>query len=892
MTSAASDHRETPASDPAVFLNRPIVPLAVALLVGIAVHDRLPVAVTGWVVASLALLLAWSWTRRERLGETMLLLSAASAGVALAQVAHFRYRADHVCAFATEQPRLAWLEIELDRPPRTIVLPLATGRPLPPKQVALARVVGVRTWTGWERARGDVLLQIAEPNPRLAVGQTVRVLGRLERPGPSMNPGQFDWQSYYRDQRVLVSLQVPHARNLQVVRASSPSPLERLRAVARQALAIGFDPKRSLDHALLRALLLGDHDPELRDVQEQFRRTGMSHHLAISGMHVAVLGGLVFLLCRLLRLQPGTAWLAAATFVALYGLVALPSPPVVRSVLLWGIIGLAVLSGRSVDLVQLLAVIIVAMLLVHPLDLFSPGFQLSFGTVLGLMTLSRPMLRVLRGPEDPDLALARRLRRPAFWREFGRRLDAGAMSTLAAALVAWLVSMPLVAFHFEQLNTWAVLGSIVLAPFVFAALVAGLLKVVFTLLLPVLAEPLAGMAAFFVRLMRLVVDELARLPWSDVPLPAPSLELMASCYLALVLALCPWTRPSFRWLTRGALTACLLAVFILPFSLGASRGVAAGTGMGAVAGIDASNGMGAGTGTGASTGMVAANGMNADKGIGTVAASVRQPTGTAGECRITLLAIGAGQCAVIEPPGGRVVLVDAGSQSMSDPLRRAIAPFLRHRGITAVDTLVITHANFDHYGAAAELVENYAVREVLAGPRFAEEATLFPPGAAVLRALESLDRPVRVVCRGQRIPLARDTTLTILHPDQDESFVLNDGSLVLRLEHAGTRVLFTGDIQDAALRALLTDHPDELPADVLLAPHHGSAEPSTPAFLKAVAPRLVIASNDRTLSGRQRQFDRLVGSTPLLRTHSSGAITIRIARDGTWTVRTHLSARR
>jgi competence protein ComEC len=417
------------------------------------------------------------------------------------------------------------------------------------------------------------------------------------------------------------------------------------------------------------------------------------------------------------------------------------------------------------------------------------------------------------------------------------------MSTLAAALVAWLVSLPLVAFHFEQLNTWAVLGSIVLAPFVFAALVAGLFKVVLSLLLPMLAEPLAEMAAFFVRLMRLTVDELARLPWSDVPLPAPSIGLMALCYLALVLALCPWMRPSFRWLTRGALAASLLAVFILPFSLGAAS-----------------------------------------------------PTGnasdTAGECRITLLAVGAGQCAVIEPPGGRVVLVDAGSQSMSDPLRRAIAPFLRHRGITGIDTVVITHANFDHYSAAAEVVENYAVREVISGPRFAEQAALFPPGAAVLRALESLDRPVRVVTRGQRIPLARDTTLSVIHPDEHESFAPNDGSLVLRLEHAGTRVLFTGDIQDAAMQALLAEHADELPADVLLAPHHGSAEPSTPAFLKAVAPQLIIASNDRTLSGKQRQFDRLVGGTPMLRTHSSGAITIRIARDGRWTVRTHLAAER
>lgn len=846
MSAPAASARDPPTRDEAVFLRRPIVPLAAALIVGIAVHDRLPIAPWAWLPgAVLLVLVSWRLGRR-RWSELALLPAMSVAGVTVAQAAHYRYDANHVCLFATAEPRLAWLELELDRPPRTIVLPLATGRPLPPKQVTLARVTAVRTWNGWERSTGDVLLQIAEPNPRLAAGQTVRVLGRLERPGPAMNPGQFDWQSYYRDQRVLVSLQVAHARNIEIVREGSPSPLESARAIVRQSLAAGFDANRSLDHALLRALLLGDHDPELRDVQEQFRRTGTSHHLAISGMHVAVLGGLVFFLGRLLRLRPGIAWLVAGGFVAVYGLVALPSPPVIRSVLLWGIIGLAVLSGRSVDLVQLLAVIVTAMLVLHPLDLFSPGFQLSFGTVLGLMTLSRPMLRLLGGPEDADLAVARRVSRRTSWGEFGRRLDAGAMSTLSAALVAWLVSMPLVATHFQQLNTWAVLGSIVLAPFVFAALVGGMLKVVLTLLLPMLAGPLAEMAGFFVRGMRWMVGELARLPWSDVPLPPPPIGLSAAFFVALVLALCPWTRPSLRWTTRGAVAAGLLAIFILPFSLGASRTIPGG---------------------------------------GTA-------VGLGGECRVTLLAIGGGQCAVIEPPGGRVVVIDAGSQSTSDPLRRVIAPFLRDRGITSVDTVVITHANFDHYSAAGEIVESYGAREVLAGPSFEEQARLFPPGAAVLRTLESLDRPVRVVSRGHRIPLARQTTLRVVHPDPREEFAPNDGSLVVRLDHGGTSVLFTGDIEERGLRALLLDHADELPSAVLVAPHHGSAEPSTPAFLRATAASLIVASNDRTLSGKQKQFDRLAGSTPLWRTHACGAVTIRIAADGSWTAETFLGSTR
>src|SRR5438045_558895 len=133
---------------------------------------------------------------------------------------------------------------------------------------------------------------------------------------------------------MLSSIHVNHSEGIQILASSTPSPLARLRQFVRAKLAAGFTEKQSLDHALLRALVLGDNDPELRDVQEQFRRTGTSHHLAISGMHVAVLGAVVFGLCRLIRLTPRKSAVICGIMVILYGAAALPSPPVVRSVLL------------------------------------------------------------------------------------------------------------------------------------------------------------------------------------------------------------------------------------------------------------------------------------------------------------------------------------------------------------------------------------------------------------------------------------------------------------------------------------------------------------------------------------------------------------------------------
>ena len=113
----------------------------------------------------------------------------------------------------------------------------------------------------------------------------------------------------------------------------------------------------------------------------------------------------------------------------------------------------------------------------------------------------------------------------------------------------------------------------------------------------------------------------------------------------------------------------------------------------------------------------------------------------------------------------------------------------------------------------------------------------------------------------------------------------NNAGLVLRLTYAGRSVLFPADIQDPAFDGLL-QHPDRLPSDVLVAPHHGSGESRTRAFLAAVHPAVIVASNAARLSGKQQLFNTMVGNTPLYRTSSSGAITITITAAGQITVTT------
>lgn len=805
---------------------RPLVGVAIALIVGIAIHSVVPLIVPLWLgIATTFIALAMLSRNKPALATGLIHLATISSGVAIAQLEASHYPREHIAHFTGELRRLAQVEMRIVDPPRIYAPSFGQAYPMPPRQTTIAEVTAIRSWDDWKPASGRMLVQIAQPNPRLRQGQIVRAWGMLDRPAPAMNPGQFDWAAYYRQQRVLASLHIPHANNLVIVDERSISLTDRWRAWTRDRLASGFTERQSLDHALLRALVLGDSDPELRDVQEQFRATGTSHHLAISGMHIAVMGGVIFILARLLRASPRVAWAIALVFVIAYGVAALPSPPVVRSVLLWCVIGVAILARRGIDFLQMLALTLVAMLLYQPLDLFNAGFQLSFGIVIGLIVLTSSVARLFGGTREPQVegGLTRWSLRAAAY------IDRQIILVLASGIVAWLVSVPIIASQFTQLNPYALGGSILLAPIVFVALIGGVLKIVLSALWPALDGAWAWVAQQPMVWMRGTVDWLSRLPGTDVPMPAPPWWMIVIFYVTLVLMCVRWQRPGVRALTILTHVCALIALLVIPFQMRITQ------------------------------------------------------TSFAGELRVTMLAVGAGQCAVVEPPSGRVTLLDAGSLSLADPLRRAVAPFLRERGITSIDTIAVSHANSDHFSAVAELVESYGAREVLTAANFSDELAGNVLGAETLASLKRAERPPRTALPGDIVPLGTSTSLEVLWPPDERELKSNDQSLVVRLTHAGTSILFTGDIQDDAMKRLLRT-PEKLRSDILVAPHHGSAEATTRAFIEAVAPKKIVASNDRTLTGKQLDFDRIAAGRDFLRTHDSGAIIIRIRSDGSYSV--------
>jgi competence protein ComEC len=792
-------------------LRRPILWAAICFILGIAAHravlPHLPLQLT----LAAALLLATFIFRRHALSALLLALAIFLLGLSRAQLESFYFPANHISRFTSDEPELAWVEMRIVSEPRVLAGAISF-RPILPRQVALGEVTRILTHSGWAAASGKIRLSINDPHPQLEIRQTIRVIGMLSRPAPAINPGQYDWQAYDRDQRILANISVPHHENVAILAAPGPNLLDRLRLNARRALQLGFTDEQSLDHALLRALVLGDTDPQLRDVQDQFIRTGTSHHLAISGMHIAVLGMVVYFFCRLMFLSPRWAVGVGLSSALLYGLLALPSPPVVRSVILCVAFGLGPLLRKPTDALQLLALSVLAMLIYAPMDLYNAGFELSFGTVLGLIVFARPAMEWIASWKDPDLALAPPERSRSMAQRLGRWFKHKSIEAVATGIIAWLVSAPLIARSFSQLNPWAIPASILLAFPVFLALIGGIGKVVVSMVLPSASPWAAVVASGPVMVMRKSVEWLDHWPGGDRVSPPPSLWVMGVYYALLLLPLVPrggWKMENGRWRSILHLpfsilfcaAPCIAVLLLLMPLLGLGK-----------------------------------------------AANRR--------ARFTLLAVGTGQCAVLQLPTGQAYVFDAGSAA-PDLFHMTIAPAFKELGIRRVDGLFLSRPNPTAISAAVDLARMYEVDAVYLTPGFAADDHF-----TARQVLQGIGAP-KIVVAGDRIKLGEGAEAQVLWPSQGE-----DASMVVRLSVGGHSILIAPDLPPGL---------SMVPAEVRVAHSQSLADEDvqTPA-----SSQIVLWSDGTKRISKRAALD----SARHYHTGQSGAITVWLASKSDLTV--------
>lgn len=340
--------------------------------------------------------------------------------------------------------------------------------------------------------------------PAVMIGQKIRILGSVSAAKGASNRGGFDFRSYCRSKGVSGLF---YAESLSVSDPAFRPVPEGLRRLGL-ALSEKFDRIAGAEDAgILKAVLLGDKESLEASTYELYRKNGISHLLAISGLHVSLIGMSLFRCLRKCGLGYWASGTASAILLFFYGVLTGFGPSIVRAVTMMGISFLGSAIGRTYDLASALCVPAVGLLLWRPFLLTQPGFQLSFLAVAAICYPGQ-----------------------TFIRRFGA---AGVRQTLLVSLSIQLLTAPVILYHSFELPVYGILLNLIVIPLMSYAAGSGLLGLFFSFLWEPSGHFFLGTAHYILRFYEALCHAAERLPGTVWNPGQPALWQIGIYYLLL-----------------------------------------------------------------------------------------------------------------------------------------------------------------------------------------------------------------------------------------------------------------------------------------------------------------------------------------------------------------------
>ena len=647
----------------------------------------------------------------------------------------------------------------------------------------------IRLDKGWQEVSGDALLFVPR-YPTYSYGDVLLVKGELETP-PQLD--DFDYEGYLAHQGIYSTMLYPQIKILE--RGRGFKPLEQvywLRNRLSQTLTeVLPEPQASL----AQGIILGIRYNIPPSTRADFAHTGTAHLLAISGLHLSIIAGILLSIGIWLfgRRRYTYVWLALGT-IWLYALITGMHPPVVRGAIMASLFLTAELVGRQRTAITSLALAAAIMVGINPQILWDASFQLSFLAMAGLIFLAPPLMALGRkavttamGEQGVGVSLAHII------------TDSFSV-TLAAIIAVW----PVIAYYFGIISFVGPLATFLALPALPGIITLGALAGLIGLFALPIAQAIGWLAWLFLSYMLLVVNGFASLPLSSIEVASVDTTLILAYYPALGMAI--WLGSNRKisanlmtkattWLKSGvskssSLVSRLPKKWVIPPLL-----------------------------------------------VVAILVSVTAATMPDDKLRVSFLDVGQGDAILIQK-GNQQVVVDGGPSPQAITLGLGDKmPFWDR----TIELMVLTHPHSDHITGLLEVLQRYKVEQVL----YPDLDCQLPLYQEWLRVVEEKDIDCTLAQAGQQIDLGEGVVIKVLNPrtpplTDTESDTDNNG-VVLRLSMGRASFLLTADIRQEAEFELIEQRAD-LASTVLKVAHHGSDTSTTPEFLAVANPRLAVIS--------------------------------------------------
>ncbi|MGB4658000.1 MAG: ComEC/Rec2 family competence protein, partial [Mobilitalea sp.] len=365
------------------------------------------------------------------------------------------------------------------------------------------------------------------------VGNQITVEGTLEKFSSAQNPGQFNEKLYYQVENIDFKME---AEDIIITDSSYSKYQAFLDNIKNKLIKVYSTILSSKESGTLIAMLLGEKyllDEEIKDL---YQENGISHVLAISGLHVSLIGMMVFQILKRLRVPILMATLFSIVFIYSYGVLTDFSVSTNRAVMMMTVMMLSAIFGKTYDMLSAIALSAFLILLQNPLQICSAGFLLSYAAVLGISVVYTELRRIF--PSENPL-----------------------MKSLMISISAQVTTAPFVLFFFYQFPTYSLFINIAVLPGVTVLMISSLIAgAVGTVCLP-LGIFLIGGANYILKLYEWICSMGSQIPGNLITVGKPSFLVLMLYLVLLILFVAVVKKYKSKW-SILILLLSLLALFI------------------------------------------------------------------------------------------------------------------------------------------------------------------------------------------------------------------------------------------------------------------------------------------------------------------------------------------
>lgn len=689
---------------------------------------------------------------------------------------------------------------------------------------------------GNERSYGKVILSVSSEvfsKAEIRIGNEILVPCIYVGFQKARNAGNFDEEGYYRSIGISGKFQIQKKGELAITDDSFDAGRQWLYEI-RQRIRHIFQTilERDADKAgLFSAIVLGDRSGVESEVKTLYQKNGIAHILAVSGLHISLIGMGLFKILRKQFYIPVSAILSGSVMI-LFCILSGGSASAIRATVMFLLRMVAQMRGKTFDLLTGLSIAGMLLLITNPLNLTNSAFLLSFGAILGL-GLTGHMTEAFLSIQG----------------------DAG--KAFCASFSVFLMTAPILMSVYYEISLFSILLNLAVIPLMSLILGSGILGGVSGLLSLAVARFSIGMGTFLLSFVEILCRILDHLPFLVLITGAPGNVRILLFYGLLLSGTAFFGRAARRERVRSSF------------------------GKGKVL-----------SGKDERASDLKKRGLR-KKFIFCVwvvvlflILFVKMPQR---DLRITFIDVDQGDCILLEMPSGDVALIDGGSSSVAEVGSRRMESALKYLGIAEIDYAFISHTDRDHLSGLLELMQESGAGSIrihhLCLPEFEETENQ----RLLLDAAGEKEIPVKFLSAGMSFSFG-DVQISCLHPFAGRVYPdANAASCVLSLTYGDYSALFTGDLGQDGEQELL-HHYSSLSHDLLKVGHHGSRDASSAAFLKAVSPQMaVISAGVKNPYGHPHPetMERLerCGAQSYV-TAERGQITVQVNRQGAVTVQT------